>query len=565
MSSLDQPLLGGRSAVLGGRTVAEVSAGRRLSHRVARRPTAILVVVIGLAVGVPAALAALSGNIAIPHNDAWAYSLITERFGRTGSITLVGWNRAFTVGQAVLLGPLGRSIVAQQLLVVVLAASALAVTFLLLRTSLSIQRALFGTAVVGAFPGFGLLATSFMGDVPAYCAIVATLLVGAAAIRRRSFTGLLIAAAVGIWGFTVREQAIVAPACVVISAFFAWTDRASRTKLFALAVATFVGVVALELWRHSLAQGDAPAVGLHAGRSEVYICLSAFFTLGMLVLPASIGTCRPSSWSTAARWTAGLTGLVGAITVARHHVLLLGNYLDIHGAYSTVLPGTRIVLPHAVWRALELAAWVGGVLLAGALIDRARRLDLAIGLFGLFTTLGIAFEALVGQATFDRYLLPLVPVALIVVLGVSHPEAIPRWRVLAATGSLIALSTTSLVVTANGLAFDAARWSAAQTVVSRGVKAQVIDAGLEWVGYHYRGGVVPAVQNRARNKQRAGLPWYTQSLFPAAPECYVLTSSPDRDLGRVVQSFKYATYLAFGHSRLLLHDTRRCHGSIVRR
>jgi hypothetical protein len=548
-------------------TVAELPLGRRSSHMsiaasVTRRPIAILVFFIGLAVGFPAALAALSGNFAIPHNDAWAYSLIAERFARTGSITLVGWNRAFTLGQAVLLGPLGRSIVAQQLLVVVLAVLALGATFLLLRTMLSIQRALFGTTVVGAFPGFGLLATSFMADVPAFCAILATLLVGVVAIRRRSFTGVLIATAVGIWGFTVREQAIVAPACVLISAFFAWTDRASRMKLVVLAVATFVGVVTLETWRHSLAHGDAPnapGAGLHAWHSEAYMCVSAFFTLGLLVLPASVGTSRPSSWSIAARWTAGLTGLMGVIAVARHHPLLLGNYLDLHGAYSAVLLGTRNVLPHVVWSGLELAAWVGGMLLAGAVIDRARKLDLAIGLFGLFTVLGTAFEALVGQRTFDRYLLPLMPVALIVILGVSHPYPIPRWRVVAAAGTLIALSTTSLVITANGLAFDAARWSGAQSVVSRGIKAQAIDAGLEWVGYHYPRG--PTVRNHERNKQRAGLPWYAQSLFPAAQECYVLTSSMDRGLGRVVQSFNYRTYLAFGHSRLLLYDTGRCHGS----
>jgi hypothetical protein len=546
------------------RSVGELTVGRRRSRTslpafVARRPIPILAVVTGLAVGVPAALAAASGNLAIPHNDAWAYSLIAERFSRTGDITLVGWNRAFTIGQAVLLGPLGRSIIAQQLLVIVLAATALGATFLLLRTTLSIQRALFGTAIVGAFPGLGLLATSFMADIPAYCAIVASLLVGVVAIRRRSFTGVLIAIAVGCWGFTVREQAIVAPACVLISAFFAWSDRAWRVKLSVLAAATFAGVLALEGWRHSLANGDAPDVALHGWRIGAYMCITAFFTLGLLVLPASVGISRPSSWSTTARWSAGLTGVIGAIFAARHHPLLLGNYLDLHGAYSAVLLGTRIVLPHVVWHALELGAWVGGTLLAGALVDRARRLDLAIVLFGLFTALGTAFEALVGQRTFDRYLLPLLPVVLIAILGASHPAPIPRWRVLAAAGSLMALFATSLVITANGLAFDAARWSVGQSMVLRGVKPHAIDAGLEWVGYHYPRGA--AVRSGDRNTRRAALPWYAQSLFPGAPECYVLTSSATRGLGHVVESFNYRTYLAFGHSRLLLYNTGRCDGS----
>lgn len=93
--------------------------------------------VIGLGVGLPAVLAAATGSLAKPHNDGWAYSLIAERFARTGIITLVSWNHPFSVGQEVLLGPPGRSIVPQQLLVVVLAAAGLVATFLLLRTTLS--------------------------------------------------------------------------------------------------------------------------------------------------------------------------------------------------------------------------------------------------------------------------------------------------------------------------------------------------------------------------------------------------------------------------------------------
>lgn len=505
---------------------------------------------------VPAALAAATGNLAIPHNDGWAYSLIAARFARTGTITLVGWNNPFSVGQEVLLGPLGRSIVAQQLLVVVLAAAALVATSFLFRTTMSPRRALFGTAVVAAFPGFGLLATSFMEDIPTYLAIVVTLLVGRIAIKRRSFAGAVVSVAAGVWGFATREQAIAAVVAVLVSALVAWTDRPMRTKLVALAAVTLATVLALEAWRRSLANGQAPVVALSV-RGGAIVCVDAFFTLGLVVFPAVVATSRPSTWIPPARVAFGLTALVGAAFLASHHTLLLGNYLSWSGPYSTVLIGTRRVLPKVAWDVLQLAAWIGGALSAGAMLDRVHRLDATLALFGLLTVLGTGFGALLGQGIFDRMLVPLVPVALVMILGVSSRNRVPRWRLIAAGGSLAALFAVSLLITANGLAFDAARWSAAESLVKRGVSPQAIDAGLEWTGYHYPG---PAVDARP-SKQRARLPWYAQTLFPRAPECYVMASSPVAGLGRITMLFDYRTYLAFGRSRLLLYSTGRCHDS----
>jgi Dolichyl-phosphate-mannose-protein mannosyltransferase len=522
-------------------------------RRAERHPIVSLVAVIGLSVILPTVLAALTGNLAIPHNDAWAYSLIAEHFARTGVIRLVGWNNPFSVGQAVVLGPLGTAIVAQQLFVAVLAVVALGATFLLLSSYLSRPRAVFGVAVVAAFPGFGLLSTSFMGDVPTYCAIIGTLLIGRLAIERHSLTRLAVAVAIGLWGFTVREQAIAACVCVLISAFVTWTDNTMRHRVVALAGIAAAVAIILEAWRRSLANGQTPTAAVHPIGGAV-VCAEAMFTFGLLLLPAAAATVRPSSWSTPARWAAVLTGAAGVVLLARSHELLLGNYLDVHGPYSEVLLGTRRVLPAGIWGLLKVGAWVGGILVAGELVDGFRRLDRSLGLFGLLTVLGIAFEALTGQSTFDRFLLPLLPVGIIVILGGDDRHEMSTTRAIAASASLAALFAASLVMTVNGLALDHARWNAAQSVVRTGVKPSQIDAGLEWVGYHYPG---PAVDAR-RTMQRAALPWYAQTLFPRAPECYVLTSSAFGDLGRLVEIFHYRTYLAFGHSRLLLYDTGRC-------
>jgi hypothetical protein len=47
-----------------------------------------------LCVAWPVFLAVLTGSLAIPHNDAWAHSLIAQHFARSGSFELIGWNRS---------------------------------------------------------------------------------------------------------------------------------------------------------------------------------------------------------------------------------------------------------------------------------------------------------------------------------------------------------------------------------------------------------------------------------------------------------------------------------------
>src|SRR5579884_3238448 len=70
-----------------------------------------LILAIVLGVLLPVVVAAATGNLSIPHNDAWSYSRIAQTFGRTGHIRLLDWNRSALVGQFVVLGPLASSIV----------------------------------------------------------------------------------------------------------------------------------------------------------------------------------------------------------------------------------------------------------------------------------------------------------------------------------------------------------------------------------------------------------------------------------------------------------------------
>lgn len=91
-------------------------------------PVGLLVLVL---VGLPLAQAAVTGALSIPHNDAWSHARIARTFAETGQIRLVGWNRSALIGQVVVLGPLGGSVVAQHLFAVACGALALVLTYLL--------------------------------------------------------------------------------------------------------------------------------------------------------------------------------------------------------------------------------------------------------------------------------------------------------------------------------------------------------------------------------------------------------------------------------------------------
>ncbi len=434
----------------------------------------------------------------------------------------------------------------------VLAAIALFTTYVLLRGFIPVPQALLGVAMVGFFPGFGLLATSFMGDVPTYLAIVLTLLAGERAVRQRSFRWLAVAAVAGVWGFLTREQAVAALAAILVSAFVSWQGTGLRRRLLLFTAAIGIFLVVAELWRQGLAHDQQPTLQID-GSAAAITAVKAYFTLGLLLLPATLLVVKPLRWSLLWKGVALAVAVGGALFLHRYKTLLLGNYLEQHGAYSSVLLGSRTVLPPWLWDLIQVGAWTGGVLMTGEVLFRLARLELYLLLFAGFTLLGTAFEIVVGEATFDRFLLPLIPVGVIVLLRDLPAGRRQINRALAAS-ALGALAVISLLITANGLAFDSARWSHAQAMVSSGTNPRSIDAGLEWVGFHSPVAAVDA----AAGPGRRSLPWYAQQLYPQAPECFVFSSSPAPGLGRLIRIIDYRTFLVWGRSQLFVYDTQRC-------
>jgi hypothetical protein len=525
-------------------TIDANTAVRRSTR--ANLPRGLLVVLIA-AVGLPVAAAAATGGLSIPHNDAWAHSRIASRFASGDGLHLVGWNRSSLVGQVVALGPLGRWVTVQHLAVAVAAVWALVVTSALVARAATRTEGIIAAAIVGAVPGFGLLSTSFMTDIPALALSTSSLLVGGSALDRRSPKLLAVAALLGVLGVTIREQAVAAPVAVLLVAMFVWRKTPQFKAAVALLVATVATVLVFELWRRGLPNDDPLpthfALG-NFGRTPVrFVC-----TLALFLSPAVFLTSRPRSWNRTAR-VAAVVMLVGiaAIWARTRSTILLGNYLDRNGAYAGAMTGNPNVIPAFLLGVAQVVGVASAVLLAGSLMNGWRRVRPEFAAFLVIAGVGTLYQIGVGQTVFDRYTLPLLPPLLAVLLV---PAKHSRPAVVRSAVCMALTIVLAVPIMLNALARDTARWDAAETLSRTDVPPMSIDAGLEWLGWHSVAGVT-----------RTGpvdptVSWYS-NLFADARRCIVIATSP-QPTGRLIAEYSYRTFAIVGHSSIFVYAVDPC-------
>ena len=515
-----------------------------------------LVAVVMLAVGIPVAVAAVSGSLSIPHNDTWSYSLITKTFAETGEIKLLGWNRASLIGQVVMLGPFGRWISVQNSAVALLAAVTLLLVYRLLSQHIGRRLALIGTATVAAFPGFGLLATSYMTDIPGLFAVVVSLTVGDRAVRQRSPGLLALGLAFGVWGATIREQDLAVVVALGIVAARQWPEK--RLALSSV-LAALIAFGVFEVWRRHLAFGDPGSVGLSV-HTLVWNTIAGVFTFGLLAAPI-VAILTSGIRFTRLNLSAGaLVILLGVGTLVHlHGQLFLGSYIGNTGAYAGGNDnGAPVIFPAGVMAILDIVGIASTAVLPAILSSRLRYLDPLLAWFAYVTVAGTGIEILAGQGVQDRYLIPLIiPMAALCRRGNSlevDNDRTSSWaspvggRV--AISILVGLSCFSLVVTLNGLLRDGAQWKAAQAMITDGIPARQINAGFDWVGYHAN---EPAVVTTGLLTVFRKFAW----KFPDSRSCVAVTMVPLAGL-RPLTTSSFATYGVAGSSTVYTYRIHAC-------
>lgn len=512
--------------------------------------------VVLVTVGVPLAIRFRTGPI--PGNDDWSYikSALAMRHGH--GVRLQGFGQMFLVGQLVAVQPFlwvfGDRIAAFDAFGAVAAAAWLWLVFATVRRVVGPRQALLIVCVVAAWPGLGLLATSFMTDAPFAALCWAQLYVAVRAFdsgRRLLLVATLVLAVVA---FTFREQSIAVTVAVAVYALFRTSNSAGFRRFAVLGSALTVALCAvLEHLRRGVPNADVAPYGLSsfdfAGGASNTVRVA--FTLGLALSPLAFrfvvvtGAHRNRPLRVIIAWTGTLTG--GALLVAGHsHTALVGNYVSRPGGYANAVAGVApTVLNSVVWGVVQAIAVVSTAVLVGECVQhvgRLRALPAAIRrtpperampfLFG--ATLGVLYVLLsfAGEDQYDRYLLPVLPVAAVGLVRISRPaqrpdaaEAPPRPRTtqLGVAALIAVLYLVGLLITVSTLVRDRTVWDAASRLTATGVPATLINAGSDWDGFH----ATTAVRRDAVTEENAayfGDFWIQR--FPESSDCYIVTASP---------------------------------------
>lgn len=494
-----------------------------------------LVVIVGVVV--PLVVADRYGALGIPRNDDWSYLRALFHWVDTGHLDFNNWVSMILLGQLALAAPVvlvvGTDITAVQVLTTLLGLlGLLAVLWLGKIVTGRLWVATFCSLLVAAGPLWGALAVSYMTDIPAFASSVVACVLGARALssRRVSMPYLVAALVAAFVGSTIRQYSIVPFLALVLAG--GWTlrregdGRRLRTFLGIAIGLAVAAIVVFAFWRtvpnvKSLSPGIPDG---HALRTTLYRGTGLLRLLGLLLVPAIIlaGPVR----ITRRAWEAGssLSALLGSATallllltaVKAPRIALAGNYVVPDGVLGNgVLGGDRPdILPTGGWALLLAIGTVAAVLLVLALVPpivdlaarvRARTLTdadpvvslLALVVAGYVGTYLLA--ALSGLPVADRYVLPILPLAAVLLLRPTpDPAPVPAasrtaWPAVLGWAALVLVGIVGFVYTVDAASFDGTRWKVAEAATRAGWRADQVRGGFEWTNFH-----APGPQGRRR-------------------------------------------------------------------
>jgi hypothetical protein len=483
----------------------------------------VAIALVGLAL--PLVLAAHYHALGIPRSDDWSYLVTEFRWMDSGRLSFNHWVSMSLVGQLVLGAPIAaflpRDIGALQVATAALGTVGLAaVWWTARRLGVRPAPAALLAVTIAAGPLWGPLAASFMTDVPAFAVSSIAVALAVAGLtgapRRQGWMWAAIATAV--LACTIRQYAAVTLVAILLAAWCAaGDDRRARRNVVEAGVLAIAVVAIFLLWWRTVPDGRSLSPGLpdvHAVSVFVSKGAGLLRLLGLLLLPVFLAARPVARLRAAWRNEPATTVLVGGVTAIWLAVaaaraasdLFVGNYLERNGALSDiVLPGIRPdVLPGWAWFALVVAASVAGVALAvvaahacvhvvrthlggrGTAADPVTVL-LAASVIGYLT--GYVIAMLTGIQVYDRYVLPVLPAAGLLLLRAPVPavdataDTSPARVGAASLVALLALGAVGFAFAADSASFDGARWRVAQAAVARGWPVARVAGGFEWRAY----------------------------------------------------------------------------------
>jgi hypothetical protein len=458
-------------------------------------------------------------------NDDWNYAYVARGLALRGHLIYHGWAEPIMIPQAfwgaLFFKALGFSFTAARISTVALALLLVPVLYRLAREAgLKPAFANFATLSVILCPVFLPEAVSFMTDVPSFFFTAVCLY---AALRSAKAEGGracgrwgLCAAAFGILAGMTRQSCWAAPLWMLAAA--AWRQRRRRAALALVAawLATAAACAATLTWYYRqdfIPRPDLPWPGSPALSTTTALAF-LLETLAILLIPAG-AMLVATSWRIFPRkwWiaSAAVTLAFAAYYESKpwHWPPRLSNTITEFGLLFFGVSPVR-------WRPLALAPAARiaiGVTAIACCVAMLAVLARAMGSslrpyrdrdFGPFLWLGapwaavVVFASVARSTVFDRYLIPVLPVALILMLWVYQRESGKRVP-LAAWALLALFAAFGAAITHDAFASARARLQAAESLVARGIPRTEIMVGLEydaWTQLEFNGHVNdPRVQS----------------------------------------------------------------------
>ena len=458
------------------------------------------------------AISAAIGVLGIARNDDWSFIENAFRFHETGIFAVGGWVQMNLIGQLVLASPFiavfGESITVLQILGIVAVGVGVLSAYALARTYLAPRFAVTIALTTALSPVMLVLSASFMTDGFAMAGQVAALALGAYAMsgkRRNSIIWWVLALAIGVWAFSVREFSIVALGALVLLGIA--SPHFSRSVRIATALVPAACVLAIFTWRSAQVTETSTTFAVDLSRFDYWGTVP--LTAGFLALPI-LAWIRPfrvlRGFSAAQRLAAAAAIAILVLLTSQAPSVLTGNYFGPELAYPTVLAGsTNPLYPVAVWRVVlviaALSAFVGTISTVG-LVNHALRVRSDVlrrwtsnpGLFlaaaysaGMALVL-LASPMITDVPLFDRYLIGLLAVAPGPLVWWAHCSRATRSRGVVPALALIVLALTGATALVAAGRVDAARWDLAEQIHRNNAIARGnIDGGFDWFRFQTNG------------------------------------------------------------------------------
>jgi hypothetical protein len=378
-----------------------------------------------------------------------------------------------------------------------------------------------------------------MSDVPALAFSLVGLALVRRGARREAFGPTLAGGVAAALAATTRQNALAAPLAIALL-----PARSVRGKFVALAIGTvlpLVAGVAAVKWFNAQSDVNSRAVLAPSARHVVDVILRHAHVLGVSAVPALLLRPRRMLRSRFLLWL----GIFAAWTFAwldRTYIWHNQPYINhLQPPVGNALRATGVYV-HQHW--------------PSGLGDATRWVLTVLGVFGLAgvvagpgggARLGGAGRAIVGfsvlqagllfliSPVYDRYVLVLLPLAVLRTLPRRSPSALdrPRWR--SGLAALAVCAAASVALMHDWHSWNAARWELGRRAVARGVDPEDIEGGFEWDGWHTPQIVLP--RHGQPPPRPLVLPFNSQ-LFPRVTGRYAIAfTEPDLGPNEVLPVF----------------------------